>query len=674
MPKQYDAFRLIGGLDLNTPYLERSPGSLIGCLNYEPDPDGGYRRIPGYERFDGRQSPTDSVVTAIPVQALIDPVPSLGDVITGSNSNATGRFVSQDEDDMVVFVTNATGQYTSADTISGVTVAGDSQRAAFLVDNDKAITAYRAAREYNRSQIQAVPGSGPVRAAYEHNGVVYAIRDNVGATAANIYRSTTNGWQIVDLSTTALINFDNGQGGSSDPIAIGNVVTGATSNATGTVSAIGIQDAARQAGYIVVKNLTGTFQDNENLQVGGRTVADVNGAPQTPSINAGGTYKIVSFNFYGGTATDNMYLVNGQQTALQFDGDSIAPVFTGLPSNRDRPFDVSVHYNQLFLAFDGGSLQHSVVGEPLNFRGDLGASEFALGSNITNLIVAPRALVVTTRDNIRVIYGRDPASWELAYISQKAVGAIATGQYLARPLVIDRAGVIGLDRVEAFGNFQDALVSDNVRSLVNRNFARYNLSSIDKFNNHYYVYADNGENLLTGFANNNFIGYFPINYAFTVQYASANESRLFITSTEGGFVYENRKGTSFDGNNIESFIILSYAFQGQPQRKKRYRRATISLQTFLPRLQLRVAFTFSKGTGLIAPSEFDANTLGGGGRWDVGRWDEIVWDGQDVPEIISDIDGVGTDVSMTLFSDDNELDSFIVEDVIYEYSPRAIKR
>ena len=177
MPKAYDAFRFIGGLDLNTPYLERSPGTLLNVLNYEPDPDGGYRRMPGYERYDGRPSPTDATVIVIQVDALIDPAPTLGDTITGTDSGSTGVFLDQSADPFLVFVTNVDGVFTSADTVNGVNVTANSTSAAFIADDDTVLSLQRDAREYNRSQILEVPGSGPVRAAYEHEGVVYAIRD-----------------------------------------------------------------------------------------------------------------------------------------------------------------------------------------------------------------------------------------------------------------------------------------------------------------------------------------------------------------------------------------------------------------------------------------------------------------------------------------------------------------
>lgn len=42
-----------GGLDMVTPVQNSAPGTLVDCLNYEVGPIKGYRRIDGYERYDG---------------------------------------------------------------------------------------------------------------------------------------------------------------------------------------------------------------------------------------------------------------------------------------------------------------------------------------------------------------------------------------------------------------------------------------------------------------------------------------------------------------------------------------------------------------------------------------------------------------------------------------------
>lgn len=672
MAKDYDIYAFAGGVDQNTPYLSRTPGSLIAASNYEPDPDGGYRYMTGYERFDGNHSPTDATITVINVDSVYTTEPALGANVQGGTSGVTGNYIGQSSELNHIYVTNASGIYQDNETITGgLTVDGDSLPASSAIIDSERLRLFRIAREYNRSQIQEVPGSGPVRFVYELDGIVYAIRDNSGATAANIYRSSPSGWQLVDISANKLVRFDTGQAGSVDPFVIGDTVTGATSGATGVVTGSSNQASDRQAGYITLKTVTGTFQDNEELQVGGNARASVNGAQEDIALNAGGQYKATSYNFFGFDSTNSIYFTNGTQTAFQFDGEALAPIES--PTERGNPKLITVHHDHLFLAFDNGILIHSVIGEPLSFRGDLGAVEFALGAEITNLIESPISLVMTTIANVQVLYGQNRANWEKGLISTKSIGLPNTGQYLLQPLTVDRSGLISLVKVERFGNYQDATISDNVRPLFNRLADTITTSSINKARNHYYMFTSSGENLIAAFSNNAFIGYYPFNLGRTVIYSDSNEERSFFTSEEGGFVYEWQKGTSHDGEEIEAFIQTSYAYQGRPQIKKRYRRATLSLKTFLA-VTVNIAFSFSKGSPTIQNTDFSGLALGGGGRWDVGRWNEILWDGQDVPELISDISGVGTDISMFVYSRSAEQASFTIEDITLEYSLRASRR
>ena len=253
MPKQYDAYDFIGGLDVNTPYIKRSSGSLLISLNYEPEPDGGYRLMNGYERFDGQQSPTDTVVSALFVDTPFDNTTiGLGNIIQGDSSDVRANYIGQDDDELLVFVANATGTYQSGETINGTEtrLTRTSTTAAFAVQNEQFDQLFITAREYNRSLISQVPGSGPVRAVWEFNGDVYAWRDNENASQCLIYVATDNGWEQVDTTDNVTISFTGGQGSAQNPFIVGDVVTGETSGATGTVTGAGPQAADRQSGYI----------------------------------------------------------------------------------------------------------------------------------------------------------------------------------------------------------------------------------------------------------------------------------------------------------------------------------------------------------------------------------------------------------------------------------------
>lgn len=53
MPTKLHPVALKQGLDLVTPPLLAEPGAMIDCLNYEMTDVAGYRRIDGYEKYDG---------------------------------------------------------------------------------------------------------------------------------------------------------------------------------------------------------------------------------------------------------------------------------------------------------------------------------------------------------------------------------------------------------------------------------------------------------------------------------------------------------------------------------------------------------------------------------------------------------------------------------------------
>jgi hypothetical protein len=54
-----------------------------------------------------------------------------------------------------------------------------------------------AARDAARAAITEVPGSGPVRGVWIHQGSVYAFRDNAGATACVMHQASASGWTAV---------------------------------------------------------------------------------------------------------------------------------------------------------------------------------------------------------------------------------------------------------------------------------------------------------------------------------------------------------------------------------------------------------------------------------------------------------------------------------------------
>ncbi len=214
MSQRTSSFILGGGLDMITPPLQIQPGRVLGGYNYEPLTTGGYRRIDGYERFDGRLSPTDAQYWQLPFTAGAAAF-SVGDIVDGVTSSAQGEVIAvvletgawDGTGAGYIILTDVTGQFIDAENLqvsaatkavakngSGLeTVADDALHQQYLM----------AARETRRARIQTVPGEGPILGVWMLNDVVYAFRNNVGQTACLMYKSSATGWKLV---TTPALN------------------------------------------------------------------------------------------------------------------------------------------------------------------------------------------------------------------------------------------------------------------------------------------------------------------------------------------------------------------------------------------------------------------------------------------------------------------------------------
>ena len=193
-------FPFEGGEILTDPALSQPPGSLLYGKNYEVYPEGGYRRIDGYERYDGKTKPSDSLYWTLEFQTGTGDVAD-GDIIGGASSGAVAEVVAaQVIESGTTAGGDAVGYYVLA-LVDGIFTVGENiqvnsvtksvvKKAADALgatDDTLDATYSRYSIERARSKIGAVPGSGPIRGVWVYNGTVYAFRDNAGATACDMF-------------------------------------------------------------------------------------------------------------------------------------------------------------------------------------------------------------------------------------------------------------------------------------------------------------------------------------------------------------------------------------------------------------------------------------------------------------------------------------------------------
>ena len=154
-----DYIKFIGGLDLVTPVMSIKPGCALDAVNYEPGRKGGYARIDGFERFDGRLAPSAATYTYM--EASITGMVLAGYVVTGATSGATGTVIIVSSGELAV--SKVTGTFVKGEALNygGGPVASLTMpplQRGYRTAYDDAV-ALAAAADLYRADIQAVPGS-----------------------------------------------------------------------------------------------------------------------------------------------------------------------------------------------------------------------------------------------------------------------------------------------------------------------------------------------------------------------------------------------------------------------------------------------------------------------------------------------------------------------------------
>lgn len=195
-----DFYPLQGGLDLMTPAIMIDPGKVFDAQNYEPEITGGYRRIDGYERFDGQPSPSAANYWFMNISSIGGI--AIGDALTGSSSGAACKVLLINGSTIVLgrvseaFIIGEALLNTSNYGV-GLVASLPQISAAPLPDDDAAYL--QLAANDLRADILAVPGSGPIRGVKLYNSSVYAFRDSSDATFGQMFKSTIFGWDLIQF-------------------------------------------------------------------------------------------------------------------------------------------------------------------------------------------------------------------------------------------------------------------------------------------------------------------------------------------------------------------------------------------------------------------------------------------------------------------------------------------
>jgi hypothetical protein len=716
-------YALEGGLDVVTPALSIRPGMAIAMVNFEPWYQGGYRRIPGYERFDGRPKPSDASFSGFDVDDIA--TLTLRDTITGDTSGTTGILIGIYDDDGTfgsdaIGVTKVVGPgFDGTETLNAgaLTMAGAAVELQAPTVALEETWLLEAELEY-REDILAVPGSGQARGVWQRLADVYAIRDNAGATAGILHKATTTGWDTAPITMAETIRFDTGLNAGGDVVE-GDTLTGGSSGATGTIHRIVLNggsnswDGAGEGYYVLTGVAGGPFTDGELLESpAATTVATADGVNSTFAFSPGGVYRFINHNFFGGSGTYRVYGCNGVDAGFEIDeNDIVSPILmpinpvTGVAPTNNTPFLVEEHRNHLWFAFEGGSAQHSATGTPLIWSGFLGAGEFAVGDELTSMnSIVGNVLVLTTTRETRGIFGSSVLDWELKIIAEQSGGLLFGAQKIDTVYSLDDLGVTSVARSDQLGDFISATVSQQIQPIIIAQRPRFNDSTIVRESNQFRMYfndksvvvmyvtvgsqAETQVRRRTSKAPSEF-GFlsYDIDVAniYNTDDETGKERTYFVTSdaTFEGFIFEDQIGKNFDGEEIAAYIRTAFNQVGSPSYRKRFRRADLELNIVNPQeLQIQFAsdLTYSKpeissGLDNITTTDIpEVTVFGGGGFWDDVNWDEFLWDGSAISTARADLSGTGENIGFLIFNETAKAKPWVMQGITLHYDMRRLQR
>lgn len=675
-PKQVSTTNLKGGLDLASTILNINPGAALALVNFEPELEGGYRRINGYERVDGRAAPSNAVYYTVQVANASDI--ALGATLTGATSAATSIVVIKDGN--TLGVTRLAGTYDLGETANGTTITAIEVIGGQNNIATDTLWQYEA-EQYYRGLIGAVPGSGNALYAFQFGADKYAFRLNSGSV--KLYKSSTSGWTAVTMYK--ILFFDAGVLADGDIIE-GTTITGASSSATGTVKRFIKNDGVYgvdASGYMIV-DTAGTFTNNENIQVGGTTKVVADGASATITLASGANkFQHVAHNFYGSTATRRVYGCDAVNPAWEFDGTVFCPIyFNDKTAAWNKPTFIEAHRACLFLQFETGQMASSAPGEPLIFSGLLGATEFGLGDTPTGIMSrSGDVLAIYTRSRTYGLYGTNTTDFVLRLISE-SFGAIPYSvQKIGTVYALDTKGIAPLDRAEAYGDFESATVSRLVRPILERYKNRVVGSCAVKARNQYRLFFNDGTVLVMGddqYLGESIPAFSTLQLAHIPTFVSSSEdengNEVILFGDANGFVYQMEKGYNFDGGEIEFFWRQPFAHQGAPHIRKSYRRMYLDLGTDRSvSLKISTETSFG-GPETAATLEHDIETSSIGGYWDVDNWDEFYWSSATSSSEAVPLAGTGNNLSILVYGNSKLTRPFTIQTVEVHYIPRRLRR
>ncbi|CAB4158998.1 hypothetical protein UFOVP707_42 [uncultured Caudovirales phage] len=682
MSVQTDYVQLAGGLDEAVGFTTPRAGRLIGTQNFEVTfGSPGYRRIAGYERFDGRTAPSIAEYHTLPFSTGTSAI-APGDTVTGPSGSgvvllvvlSSGTWAGGNAAGTLV-LTALTGTFSAGQALQ-VGAAPRATATAGATLGAVGDTDYKArvqlARTHYRNQIGRPPGEGAILGVFIYRGVVYCLRNIVGGASATLWASSSGGWTAVRTGLRP--------GGTMRSVRAG--FTGLPGD-TGIYAVDGKNRPWRLQGatfsYLpAIYPTEGTSSTSITPGLGSRAFTT---SESGRAWTAGQVLRVVSAsnaaNFMVGTVTTST-ASSVTINVTSFGGTTATDWHICREDGVDRPFNLAAHKNHLFLAYPQGQLQHSNLGDPTTYTSTAGV--IALGDEIVDVkTLRADVLCITQASRISLLYGSSKLDWELRQHSESSGARFGSTQEVGgNAIFLSDSGIMSLAGSDAFGDFDAANLGQDVQRSLRTVMQAFRCVSLIKSDSQYRIYGGDGSVLVMtwfgGTPTQRNVVFTRLAYAHVPSCSTWDtiaDDEYVIFGTEDGWVMRERIGTTFDGAAIDAFFRTSYWHFRSPMVRKRMRKIVVDCDAIEPvQIQFKLDFDFA-GPG--TPSSDTATVEPSGGYYDQDNWNEFFWSNADAAQLEAYVPGVGKFISLMVWcAEDSE--PFRIYGMGVQYSPLELAR
>lgn len=375
----------------------------------------------------------------------------------------------------------------------------------------------------------------------------------------------------------------------------------------------GSSDAGSAAGYITMtaaKNgaksrLVSAGDQIRTAAAGGGTQIGVVASRDRPIFLPGqfevdtnrSQYQWQTHNFFGQDKYAAAYGVSGAGPAMAFDGTNLIKVRTPLSPGQDVPRHIAKHGTMLALGYFSGAVILSAVGQPYEMRGEAGASAVEVGDRLTALTSGGGdALIIVCESSTFVLRGLSPSVFTQQTVSAKRGAIEYTLADPGKAIIADSFGLFAADTPESFApadrNYMSATVEPLLRERLQatisneQRFLRVVTALAVRSKNQYRLFFRDGVLLTMTISaagieiTRQRLGTeegLPLRNAWSGIDASGRE-RLFCTfaGAKEGYVFELDVGRSFDGEDIEAYVVTNPINLGAQSQLKKFDRFFIA--------------------------------------------------------------------------------------------------